>query len=151
MNLNLSPTYFAEIGGFTGREIENILIPIAGIILGGIIVVTGMYFHHRRRELWHQTARLALEKGQPVPSLPDGEAPNPNRRHDENNHDFRAGLVLVATGAGLYVFLGTFLGRGLGYVGAIPGFIGVALILNGFFGTWRSKHKTPPTDRPPQS
>ena len=151
MTFNLSSTCFAEILGFSGHEIENILIPLAGIILAGVIVVSAMYFHYRRREMWHQTARLALEKGQPLPSLPNDQAPNRNQRRDGNTNDIRAGLILLATGAGLYVFLGTFLGRGLGYVGAIPGFIGVALLLNGLFAAFSARNNPTPSDRPPQS
>ena len=94
----------------------------SGIIFGGL----GMYFHHRRQALWHETARIALEKGQPLPPLQDQET-SPPREH--KNNDFRAGLVLVAVGAGLYLFLSAILGRSFGLVGAIPGFIGVALLL----------------------
>lgn len=104
-----------------------IIVPVAGLIFAGALIITTMYFQNRRREMWHQTARLALEKGQPLPPLP-GEDEAPKRNPDENS-DFRAGLILVAAGIGLYLFLGTFLGRGLGYVGAIPGLIGVALLL----------------------
>ena len=70
----------------------------AGIIFGGL----GMYFHHRRQALWHETARIALEKGQPLPPLPNDE---PAQSHEDKKNDFRGGLVLIAVGAGLYLFL----------------------------------------------
>lgn len=150
MNLNLVPIHLAEIFGFSGFEISPVLIPIAAIILGGVITVSGMYFHHRRLELWHQTARLALEKGRPLPPpLEDEDKPSPDRQRDESRNDFRAGLILVATGAGLWLFLGTFLSRGLGFVGAIPGFIGVALLLHGVLSlAFQKKPSTHDEHRP---
>jgi len=94
----------------------------SGIIFGGL----GMYFHHRRQAMWHETARIALEKGQPLPPLQDQET---SQQRENKCNDFRTGLVLVAVGAGLYLFLNAFLGPSFGLVGAIPGFIGVALLL----------------------
>lgn len=108
-----------------------IIVPVAGLIFAAAIIITTMYFQNRRQEMWHQTARLALEKGQPLPALPDRTAPSHASSPQEQGwNDLRGGLVLVGTGAGLYLFLGTFL-HGLGYLGAIPGLIGVALLITG--------------------
>jgi len=133
MPQTLTPLHLAEFS-FNLGESASVIIPLAALILGGVIVVSALYFHNRRRELWHQTARLALEKGQPLPILPDDDTP---RSADSGSaaNDIRAGLVLIAVGVGLYLFLGNFISRALGYVGAIPGFIGVALLL---FGTVRA-------------
>lgn len=141
----------------------GMLIAIVGIV-GGLIIA-----HHRQKQ-WHETARLALEKGQPLPAQLD-EAPQsqPRQRTDGPRRDLRTGLVLIAVGAGLYFFLGTLVGPALGRVGAIPGFIGVALV---FFHLLNvkpsqsavavqqatheaqirmiSKMARPPADRPPQ-
>jgi len=157
MNLNLAPTYLAEIFGFSGFEISPLLVPIAAIVLAGVIVVSGMYFTHQRRRLWHETARLALEKGQPLPPAETDEAGQPAQLAQpppgapRATGDFRAGLILVGTGAGLYLFLGTFLGKGLGYVGAIPGFIGVALLLHGLLSLVLGQKKPTPEDLRPKS
>lgn len=118
-----------------------IVIPLAVFVLAGVIVVSAMYFHNRRREMWHQTARLALEKGQPLPPLDDAPPVRPPSR-DTGWNDVRAGLICMATGLGLFLFLGTFIGRGLGYVGAIPGFVGVALLLTGLFRMMGSKKRS---------
>lgn len=121
----------------------------AAIFFGGF----GMYIHHRRQALWHETARIALEKGQPLPPLQDLQTntswqTNSARNHSKN--DFRSGLVLIAVGIGLFLFLSALAGRALGLIGAIPGLIGVALLLyatlNALFG-----RKHPSTERPPQS
>lgn len=109
----------------------GVLIPIFAFVLIGVIVVTALYFQNRRRELWHQTARLALEKGQPLPAMAEDEATPRPRPNDTAENDLRAGLICLAAGFGLYLFLGSFLGRGLGLVGAIPGFVGVALLISG--------------------
>lgn len=106
------------------------LIPIAGIIFGGAIAISAMYFNHRQRELWHATARVALEKGQPMPDYPyAGENTEPSRRRGNGGRDLRSGLVLIGVGAGLYFFLGAVSGPDVALVGLIPGFIGLALLL----------------------
>lgn len=127
-----------------------ILIPVAGMIFAGVIIVCTMYYNNRRRELWHETARLALEKGQPLPALPNDDEPH-RRRHDDRGNDIRDGLICIGVGLGLYLFLGSFIGRSLGYVGAIPGFIGVALLLHGVFAAF-TRRKNPDHDTlPPRS
>lgn len=113
---------------------------IAAIIFGGL----GMYFHHRRQALWHETARIALEKGQPLPPLQDEET---SQSHERKDNDFRSGLVLIAVGAGLFFFLNAFLGRAFGLVGAIPGFIGVALLLYALLNAVFKRKDTSSTNR----
>ena len=130
-------------------QLVAIVVPVCGLIFAGVVVVTAMYFRLQRQRQWHETARLALEKGQPIPvplSPPDGGG-----RRPEQSNDLRSGLVLIGVGVGLYVFLGTFLGRGLGYVGAIPGCIGIGLLLNGLFTALTAKRKAPTDERPLQS
>jgi hypothetical protein len=111
-----------------------------GVLFGGL----GMYFHHRRQAMWHETARIALEKGQPLPPLQDEPA---YKRDDQKKNDFRGGLVLIAVGAGIYLFLNSFLGGAYGLVGAIPGFIGVALLLYGLLNVLFKGKDIPPANR----
>jgi hypothetical protein len=128
--LGLSP---AELG---------IMIGMIALPVGLIMAVAGMYFRHQQQKLWHETARIALEKGQPVPPMPNDDDEKQHPRQDPG-HDFRAGLILVATGAGLYFFLG----RG---IAAIVGFIGVALLIYAAcVSLFRSKN--PPQDPPSRS
>jgi hypothetical protein len=147
MHLPLTPPIIADIADFSLGQLAGILIPVAGIILAGVIAVAGMYFHNRRREMWHETARIALEKGQPLPPL--------GHRDDEDEkkpggldatHDVRGGMVLIAVGAGLWLMLGSIADR-LRYIGAIPGFIGVALLLFALLSAvFRRKDQSPPQD-----
>lgn len=124
------------------------LLAIAGAIL---IVFLSLYFAHERRRLWHDTARVALEKGQPLPpdlpSLGDRSC-----RRGDPRRDLRTGLILLAVSGGLYFGL-----RGVGdgpqLIGAyITGGIGVALLLNALLASlFPRKDPTADTARPPQT
>jgi hypothetical protein len=134
----------AEISGPQWIAIAAIL---GGLTFISLIIIFGLKFVQRRQELWHETARVALEKGQPLPPLP------PDMRHEKHpnhNNDIRAGLIMVATGAGLYLFLATFL-PGLRFVAAIPGFIGIGLLFFTGIDALATPKDQPPADRPPQS
>lgn len=118
--------------------LEEIIVPIGitGVVFGftAVIVAVVAYARHRAQQLRHETIRLALEKGQPLPpdlldpaSLPDGRP-----GHHSPERDLRRGLVLVALGIGvcLYVGLARFPGTGHNWsVGLIPGLIGVAYLV----------------------
>ena len=106
--LGLGPTEFV------------VIITILAIPVALVIVVAGLYFRHQQEKLWHETARIALEKGQPMPPMRDEKEARPGSR--DAAQDFRAGLVLVGVGVGLYFFLG------FGFA-ALVGSIGVALLV----------------------
>ena len=118
----------------------------ASMLMTIIAVVGGLIIAYHRQKQWHETARLALEKGQPLPTQLD-EASRPQPRIKGPGRDLRAGLILVATGGGLFVFLDALVGRGLAYLGAIPGFIGLALLLYAILSLFIKNQETPPTDR----
>ena len=129
-----------------------IFVPVAGMILGGSLAITAMYFHHQRRRLRHETARVALEKGQPLPEFGDEkDSRRPKSRDDSSRNDLRGGLVLIGIGAGLYLFLDTVGASEARFIGAIPGFIGVALLLHALLTALLPKKTTPPENRPPHS
>lgn len=119
---------------------------LGGITLTSVIIVFGLKFALRRQELWHETARVALEKGQPLPPMPGDMN---ETEHPEQNSDIRTGLIMIAVGAGLYLFFLSLFDGWLKYVGAIPGFIGVALLLYGLLSGLNRKN--PPVGQPPQS
>jgi hypothetical protein len=97
-----------------------------------------MYFNHRKRAMWHETARLALEKGQPIPEQsPDSGGNWFGSANQTENKDIAAnrrrgllisGLVNVAVGAGLFIALVN-MAKQAAYFAAIPFFIGVALLI----------------------
>jgi hypothetical protein len=106
-----------------------ILVPIAAMVFAGTMAGLGMYFQHQRQRLWHETARIALEKGQPVPAF-NGDK-KADRFRQNSSSDFRGGLILIGVGAGIYLFFATVGAPEARFIGAIPGFIGVALLVHG--------------------
>lgn len=104
---------------------EIVPIFIVGIVFftAAIIVATVFLFLHRAKELKHQTVRLALEKGQPVPpGLLEEHSPV---RQPQN--DLRSGVKAVFIGLGLGLFFWTVEPRMWG-VGLIPAFVGLGHI-----------------------
>jgi hypothetical protein len=123
------------------------VIAIAGgIVIAVVAIVGGLITANRRQAMWHETARVALEKGQPMPKSPD-EVDVEQEEKQSTGGDIRAGLILIAVGGGLYLFLGSIGGSKIGYVGAIPGFIGVALLLFGLISLAFKRNDPPPPSR----
>ena len=135
------PNVLADFSSIPWVAIVSI---VGSFLIGPIVIFIVFRSIQRRHELWHETARVALEKGQPLPPMPADVAPSPEQAMPTN--DIRTGLILIAGGAGLYLFLGSLISRSMGYVGAIPGFIGVALLLFGLLSRG-SKPNPPPSDR----
>lgn len=117
-----------------------------GLIFGGL----GMYFNHRKQAMWHETARLALEKGQPIPepspnscgnwfgsgNQADNKEASANRRRGL----LISGLVNVAVGVGLFIALIN-MAKPTAYFAAIPFFIGMALLLAAALDGWLGAKK----------
>ena len=113
----------AEFGPF---GLGPLLIPLAGMALGLVAIVLGMAEKMQKRRLRHELMRVALEKGQPLPPELLDEAPSKSGRDDR-----RSGLIALAVGAALFLFLGALVPeQGVKWVALIPGFIGLALLLN---------------------
>jgi hypothetical protein len=122
-------------------SIETPQLFIVGVALLTMFIVGNVqYVKYRNREMWHATARFALEKGQPVPPMPVQE-PAPTPPVTSAARDMRAGLILMAFGGGIAVFLSKQGNPNTAYAGAIPGFIGVALFIHGLI--YALTHKTP--------
>jgi hypothetical protein len=138
-DFNLSPNMIA------------VIVPVAAMLFGGIMAITSMYFRHQQKRLWHETARLTLEKGQPLPAALAAEERPALRspRHRERN-DLRTGLILIAVSGGLWVFLRSVGARDAAAIAAIPGFIGIALILFGIVSAFTGQKSTNPVDHPRQ-
>lgn len=120
---------------FTSQETIGIIALVGGLILAGVIVTTVLYFQHQKQRLWHETARLAIERGQPIPAYPatdEERASQPPQgvsyeewRRYRRGRGLKAGLILMSVGIGL----GFVNGQNY-YAGAIPFLIGVALVIN---------------------
>lgn len=116
---------------------------LGGMSIAIIAIIGGFISAYRRQKLWHETARIALERGQPLPPLSNEDKPKSARQSAEN--DIRTGLILIGVGGGLYLFMGNFLGGKMGYVGAVPGLMGIAFLLFGVVSLLTS-NKTRPID-----
>jgi hypothetical protein len=136
-------------------DLAELIVPIGivGTVFGftAIIVAVVAYARHRSNQLRHETIRLAIEKGQPLP--PDLlDAPSVRDSYDARGRntperDLRRGLVLLALGIGLCLYLGVgnFTGSGHHWaVGFIPGLIGAAYLVAYAVGRGRGPSAPPP-------
>jgi len=113
-------------------DLEEVVTPIVvtGIVFGfsALMIAIVGFTRHRNQRLRHETIRLALEKGQPLP--PDLLDARPRR--DPAFRDLRRGLVLLAVGLGIGLFL--FVSPPTGgpertwAVGFVPGLMGVSFL-----------------------
>lgn len=143
------------LGVLTARpEIVAIIIIVTTLVFVSVITVTALVLRLQQRRLWHETARLAIEKGQPVP-IPSSvlrrneadAAQSPRRRSD-----VRRGLALLAVGLGVYVTLLRAPNATVLYLAAyVPAFVGVALLLNALLEAWMSRKTKDAGDTPPQA
>lgn len=133
----LAPAFLLALAPGLARAAEAnltaILVPIAviGITFGFTALTVGILAYRRYRSdtLRHETIRLALEKGQPLPpGLLD-----PVAVRDPGARDLRRGLVLLAIGLGLGLFLYFAPAPGTHphtwSIGFIPGLMGLAYLL----------------------
>jgi hypothetical protein len=122
-------------------DLAEILVPIGvvGTIFGFTAVMIGIvaYARHRNGRLRHETIRLAIEKGQPLPP----ELLDPMIRRDPALRDLRRGLLLLAVGLGACLYLGLSPLPGVHRewaAGFIPGLMGLA-----YLATWAIGRRTP--------
>jgi hypothetical protein len=120
----------------------SILVPILGIIFGCAVPVSifGIIFLfiYRSRQETQKTLRMAIEKSDSLPPefLENLKAMQKKPKTPAN--DIRAGLILMAIALGLVALDFTSHGYVVGHlsgVAAIPGFIGVALLILGVIGS----------------
>jgi len=123
------------------------IIPVVAIIAPFMMIicvsVAKSIARTQQERMRCEVMRAAIERGQPIPPealrpLPDDEDDSCGRsRPPSPQNDIRAGMICIGVGVGLYLMLATFsIGgfdglHGLRWVGAIPGFIGVALLAYG--------------------
>jgi hypothetical protein len=129
---------------------SGIIIPVIAMAIGPIIVFTALYFKNQRRRLWHETARVALEKGQPLPADPEEGT---RRQSDDARaplRDVRTALILLAVSAGLYLSFRENERQML--VGSyITGCIGIALLISAALTAFFASKSSDQKPRPPQA
>jgi Domain of unknown function (DUF6249) len=137
------------------------MIPVVGIAAGVFFTFLSLYFRNQEEKRRHETARLALERGQPIPSFSQGWAshekswPGPAQCYSRTQSWtglLIGGLVNVAVGIGLYLMLASMPGAYVArYCAFIPGMIGVALLLAALIVGVSSRTKSDPGGPPPMS
>jgi hypothetical protein len=97
------------------------------------IVFIVFFFRSKERAEAQKTIRMAIEKGQPLPQEYLDSLQKTGRATKSPGSDIRSGLILIAVGVGMAVWAYIDHGylTGLAGVAAIPGFIGVALLIMG--------------------
>jgi hypothetical protein len=122
------------------------LIPIVALVMifGMPIAIVAIIFVSRSRDRaeMQKTVRAAIEKGETLPPefLESLQRAHPKAKNPMN--DIRAGLILVAIASGFiiwgYIDDGAFGGDFSG-IAAIPGLIGIALLILGIIGLNRKQ------------
>ena len=105
------------------RSTEALVAIIGMLVTFGLpllLVAVILYYKHRKLRMTHETIARLAEKGLPVPP----ELLEPPRR---GHTGLRGGLVLLALGFGLAIFLDQ-VGAPWS-IGLIPGLMGLALIV----------------------
>lgn len=111
-----------------------LMIPIIAIALPllmafGIVAVVAYYRFRKRREV-QETIRIAIEKGQELPTEFLETISSPKKDQPGKDQDLRRGIVLIAVGLGVGLF-GVLVGDDdavgpLMGIGSIPLLIGIA-------------------------
>jgi len=119
----------------------EIVIPVIAIVMTfgmpiAIVAIIQINKARNNAEL-QKTLRMSIEKGQPLPPefVDSIQRSVPKAKNPMN--DVRGGLVLLAVAAGLMVMdymSHDYIFGHLSGVAAIPGFIGVALLILGIIG-----------------
>ncbi len=145
-------TFSAPLAGIFGLGVPELVVVLTILcfpVFVCLIVAIALYSKHRQQQLWHETARLALEKGQPLPPPPPRGVGHSHSNHERN--DLRAGIILIAVSAGIFVFFRAVNATEAAYLAAIPCFIGVALVLLAVLNALSPKGKSTRDDTPTSS
>jgi hypothetical protein len=125
--------------GNSGKP-EDVLVPLGFFACVLALVGLPLYFRHRKDREQQGTLRLMLEKGVSIPV--EFLAP-PARKHG----DLRRGVLLVAAGLGVAVFLRAVQApAGAWTLGLVPFLIGVAHLV-----VWRLVSRTEASASPPRA
>jgi hypothetical protein len=119
-----------HINGEDIKQSLAVMIPIIAIVMGCsipiVIVGLQLYFRHRKNIVLHETLRVMVEKGVPIPPEMFKKPEQQSMEHDKSDgkrprNDLRAGLILTGIGIGTVMLAGK--------AGYIILFIGVAFVV----------------------
>ena len=121
-----------------------------GLLVVGIL----SYCRNKEDQRRHETARLALERGQPIPGLAVSSLRNDlcNGRQRSWIGLMVGGMINLAVGIGLYLMLCAIPGAySVRFCSLIPGLIGVALLACALIVALFSRTTSDAGGRPPMS
>jgi len=110
-----------------------ILIPLGAFALTAVLVGMSDLAKHRHRQLRHETIRLMVEKGQPIPPELLEERKKPPA---QPGNDLANGVKLLSAGIGLSLFL-YFMQQRAWPVGFVPAMLGVGYLASHFLASRR--------------
>ncbi len=152
----IAAVYFPALSSLSSMPpvLWVMLVPVSVFFVGGLIAVVALVMKNQERMRWHETARIALAKGLPIPNMPDSwspQSPTPGR-HRQRMGLITAGLINVAVGIGLYFGLsaipGAWVARDFAF---IPALCGVALMIGAAIDLLLSRKFPDPGDPSPKS
>src|SRR5687768_7798376 len=139
----VGPQDLAKGKSGAGRRAEA--IPILLIVFGCPVAIVGLvaYFRARKQNQLHDTLRVMIEKGVPIPPellrppITAGEVSEADKDDDDPRTALRQGLFLIALGLGIciWLFIKSSDSWGLGF---IPLLIGLS-----FLAEWRIEKAKP--------
>jgi Domain of unknown function (DUF6249) len=125
VSVNLPNFADSRIGG-DGITLIALVSVVAPFLFVFLIIAASLFARYRRNRMLHETLRVMIEKGVPIP--PELIMPQGARVRLRTVSDLRNGLILLAIGAGLIlVSHGMWSGTGL-----IVVFIGTAFLVTWF-------------------
>lgn len=112
-----------------------ILVPLSPFLLIAALVIIPRYLQSQERQKMAETLRVAIEKGQPLPTEVVDALSTNVKMPPTPQRDLRTGIIWLGVGVGLAV-----MGISLGFeepdatypllgLAAFPGFIGLAFIV----------------------
>jgi hypothetical protein len=110
------------------------LVPISFFAMIAAIVLVPRYWRSKERQSLQETLKMAIEKGQPLPTEIVESISHDRKPPPSPQRDLRTGIVWLGVAVGIAVF-----GLAMGYeepdatypllgMSAFPGFIGLAFI-----------------------
>ncbi len=123
-------------------DIAKLLAVVLSLGMPIIIITIIFFFRSKDKADMQKTIRMAIERGETLPpDLLDNLRPRKKQRTPMS--DIRAGIILMAVAGGLmawsYIDNGK-IGGDLGGIAAVPGLIGVALLILGIIGSMTRKN-----------
>jgi hypothetical protein len=130
------------------------MIPLGSMVFALFFILVTGHFRNQEEQRRHETARIALEKGQPVPAFADSWNGRREKRGQQKTWVglMIGGFVNVAVGVGTYIMLGAIPGAYVArWCSLIPGLIGVALLLSALIVALTAPTQSDSGDHPPLS